>query len=156
MTYPNQQNFVASLTSSVNVFRRAWSDCGKFWLPDENRTASRIWIAITLHMWGEWKFKLHFERQVVISTNDVKFLHLGDRQHLQCNPCNHPYEFCCCPWPISSSISRWKNQWLSASMAYQRQILFGAEKRGPFLLFFWSVNSRFCRSGGKLLWRFGL
>ena len=41
-------------------------------------------------------------------------------------------------------------------MAYQRQILFGAEKRGPFLLFFWSVNSRFCRSGGKLLWRFGL
>ena len=32
---------------------RAWSDCGNFWSPDEKRTASWIWIVITLHMWGE-------------------------------------------------------------------------------------------------------
>ena len=29
-------------------------------------------------------------------------------------------------------------------------------KAWSVLAFFWSVNSRFCRSGGKLLWRFGL
>ena len=33
---------IISILPQSDQALRAWSDCGKFWLPDENRTASRI------------------------------------------------------------------------------------------------------------------